>query len=162
MPSDTRMKQLSGRVLVVDDMPDGRMVIAKILRSAGLEVATAKNGKQAHDQAMTASIIGRPYDLVLMDMQMPVRSHNYEGRIAALTGMGDVREKCLTAGCDEYITKPISLETLLSMVERNVVKKPSCKPEAREFTGDRTRTATTNYAIAIGVSPLAPFIAGVS
>jgi CheY-like chemotaxis protein len=133
MYSDSRMKKLCGRVLVVDDMPDGRAILSRILKYLGLEVDTAEDGQQAHDKTMQAWQAGSPYDLVLMDMQMPVmdgflatallRSHQYRGRIAALTGMGRVREACLTAGCDDYVDKPIAFDTLLRIVQENIVQE---------------------------------------
>jgi CheY-like chemotaxis protein len=119
------------RVLVVDDTADVRVVLAKILRRIGLEVETADDGQQGHDIALEARDAGHPFDLVLMDMQMPVmdgfsatillRKHQYGGRIVAVTGMGDARNQCLLAGCDDFIAKPIALEILQRLILSQIV-----------------------------------------
>ena len=73
---------------------------------------------------------GEPFDLILMDMQMPVldgyeattllRSRCYEGPIVAVTAHaleGD-QAKCLAAGCDEYVPKPVHIPSFMEMVAR--------------------------------------------
>ena len=98
-----------------------------ILRNAGAEVAIAENGLIAYDQVMEALRAGTPFDLILMDMQMPVmdgyeatrklRGQRYSGPIVALTAhaMAADGQKCLQAGCDAYVTKPIKRDELLSL-----------------------------------------------
>jgi CheY-like chemotaxis protein len=123
-------KKLSGRVLLVDDMTDVRLIMTKILRRMGLDVDTAADGKQAYNMALEASHSGCAFDVVLMDMHMPVmdgfsatallRSNNYEGRIVALTAMHDARSSCLAAGCDDFATKPIEVVTLLELLTRHI------------------------------------------
>jgi hypothetical protein len=128
MTSKPERKKLRGRVLVVDDAIDGRVLLSKILMQIGLEVDSAADGQQGYDKAVRASQNGKPFDVVLMDMQMPVmdgfsatillRSNQYEGRIVALTGIGDGRERCLRAGCNDFASKPIGIDALLGVIQR--------------------------------------------
>ena len=89
-----------------------------------LEVIVAEDGQMACDMAKKSKAEGRPYDLILMDIQMPklngyeatrwLRQHGWQGPIVAVTAhaLGDDREKCLAAGCDDYIAKPVILTGL--------------------------------------------------
>lgn len=110
---------LSGRVLLAEDGPDNQRLIQFHLKKMGLETELAENGKVAVEFALTEQKKGTPYDVILMDMQMPVmdgytaaqtlRNAGYPGLIIALTAhamQGD-RERCLSYGCNEYTTKPI-------------------------------------------------------
>ncbi len=71
-----------GRVLVVEDGDTNRKLIDLILRRAGLEVATAENGKLGVDAAMS-----EPFDLILMDMQMPVMDGYTAARLLRQNGL---------------------------------------------------------------------------
>ena len=116
-----------GRVLLAEDAVDNQRLIARILTKGGWQVTVAENGQVAYDKALTAE---QPFDLILMDVQMPVldgheatrrlRSAGYQGPIVALTAnsiVGD-REKCLEAGCDDYLPKPIDRQRLLEVAGR--------------------------------------------
>lgn len=121
---------LAAKVLLAEDGVDNRRLISFHLRKAGCEVTTAENGKIAFEMATTAAREGAPFDLIFMDMQMPVmdgyqsasklREAGYQGRICALTAhaMTGDREKCISAGCDDYLTKPIDVEKLVATVRR--------------------------------------------
>jgi len=122
--------RLSGNVLMAEDGPDNQRLISFVLRKAGAQVTIADNGRTAVELALAAAAEGRPFDCILMDMQMPVmdgyaatqqlRTSGYRGPIIALTAhaMASDQSKCLTAGCDAYTTKPIQRQQLLALVAR--------------------------------------------
>jgi len=142
------LPRLSGRILLADDGSDNRQMISLMLSKAGAEVTTACDGQAAVNQAMHAWTSGSPFDLILMDMQMPekdgytatseLRHAGYHGPIVALTAnamVGD-REQCLRAGCDEYATKPIDRYKLLSMAARFVERRGPAGPVYAETESD--------------------------
>ncbi len=109
------------RVLLVDDSPDNQRLISHILRKAGAMVTSAKDGAEAIEAICPEGILPKvmPFDLILMDMQMPVmdgytatqrlKEMECHVPIVALTAnatSGD-RARCMAVGCDEYISKPI-------------------------------------------------------
>jgi CheY-like chemotaxis protein len=123
-PSDPLQgRKFRGKVLVVEDSKDNQRLLVFLLRKLGLQVETADNGLDAVDRYDTAVAQA---DLVLLDMQMPkldgyqtaaaMRSRGYSRAIIALTA--DVREgsreRCLAAGCTEYLTKPVDRRHLVA------------------------------------------------
>lgn len=127
-----RGSELRGRVLVVDDTPDVLQLLRLMLTRCGFEVDLAENGQQACGLAQVALAAGRPYDLILMDIQMPVldglaataqlRKLAWNGPIVAITGLASAegRQRCLDAGCNEYMAKPIMFRDLQQLVSRYV------------------------------------------
>jgi signal transduction histidine kinase/CheY-like chemotaxis protein/HPt (histidine-containing phosphotransfer) domain-containing protein len=126
------LPSLCGRVLLAEDGLDNQRLIAFILKRAGAEVVVADNGRLAVDLAMAAREEGKPYDVILMDMQMPVldgyaatsllRQKGYTGPIIALTAhaMASDREQCLNAGCDDFISKPIDRQQFFATLAKHV------------------------------------------
>ena len=122
-----RPPRLSGRVLLAEDNADNRTILRFVLESAGLSVTIADDGQQAVEKA-TAS----EFDVILMDMQMPVldgyaatsalRQRGYARSIVALTAhaMAGDEAKCLAAGCNAYLTKPVDADRLLREVARQM------------------------------------------
>jgi CheY-like chemotaxis protein len=116
------------RILLVEDCLDNQRLIAHVLRKAGAEVSVAENGKVAVDLALAATPAGSSFDIILMDIQMPVmdgyeatqrlRSAGCVTPIIALSAHSAAghRQKCLDAGCDDYMTKPLDWATLLKRI----------------------------------------------
>jgi signal transduction histidine kinase len=128
---------LSGRVLLAEDGPDNQKVIEYFLSRAGLQVEIAEDGRRAYDLALGARDSGNPYDLILMDIDMPVldgyratsmlRKAGFTQPIIALTAhaLSGERERCLQAGCNDYATKPIRRQRLLSLMARHLSESKS-------------------------------------
>jgi len=114
------------RVLIVDDDMRNLFALSKVLRTKGVDVAMAQDGRKAIDTLEKDPAI----ELVLMDIMMPVmdgydtmraiREQHAFARlpIIALTAkaMRGDREKCLEAGANDYLSKPIDVDRLLSMI----------------------------------------------
>ncbi len=128
------------RVLLVEDNPVGAKVARRLLELLGCEATHAWDGQQAYDAATTGQ-----FDLVLMDMQMPVmdglqatmkiRAHEAAAgkqhvAIFALTANGtdDDSEMCAGAGMDGHLAKPIEKESLRQLVTRATgsAEAPAC------------------------------------
>jgi CheY-like chemotaxis protein/HPt (histidine-containing phosphotransfer) domain-containing protein len=147
-PHGTRFNALAGlRILLAEDGPDNQRLIATLLLKAGAEVEVAANGRLAVEQALAPAA---GFDLILMDMQMPeldgyraarlLRKHRFAAPIIALTAhalIGD-RDECLSAGCTDYLAKPIRCQQLIEVVLRHAGRRA---PEAAEAQGLADPTA---------------------
>jgi signal transduction histidine kinase/CheY-like chemotaxis protein len=123
-------QRLRGRILLAEDGPDNQRLISMLLTKAGAEVTVAENGRVAVEAVEASVAMGRPFGLILMDMQMPeldgyaaatrLRSLGVSTPIVALTAhaMTGDREKCVAAGCDDYATKPIERAILLAVCHK--------------------------------------------
>jgi PAS domain S-box-containing protein len=120
VPSSANSRLNKLNILVVDDSPDNQALIKAILKHRGASVETASNGREAVDMAMTEK-----FDVILMDLQMPVmdgyeatrvlRERGYKKPIIALTAhaMREERDRTLSSGFDDHITKPIDQRALV-------------------------------------------------
>ncbi|MDN4068119.1 response regulator [Paenibacillus vini] len=128
------------RVLVVDDHPVNQRLMVSMLRKLGYETEIAEDGVQAVDLALSHG-----YDFIFMDLQMPVmdgleatkriRELQKPGRkpkIIAMTAnvMDGIKSKCLQAGMDDYVSKPLKLSTIkaiLSKYSNNFIAESSIR-----------------------------------
>ena len=135
--TSTKQTFPGARVLLAEDGLDNQRLVRAFLRPLEVEVAVVENGAQAVDQALAALDGERPFDLVLMDMQMPVmdgyeatrrlRQESYALPIVALTAhaMATDRGRCIEAGCDDYLSKPVDRAALLELVTRFLGERKS-------------------------------------
>lgn len=126
-PDDQDQILLGKTVLVVEDVIDNQMLTKLYLARKGMKVQFANNGSEGVKKALEGF-----FDLILMDMQMPVmdgytatrelRTQGYQKPIIALTAhaMKEDRAKCLQAGCDDYLTKPLDSKILYEALARNL------------------------------------------
>ena len=138
-------RAMPARVLLVEDNAVNQKLATRLLEKLGCRVDIAGNGREAVSQLVTF-----PYDLVFMDCQMP-ELDGYEATrlirasqtpaaripIVAMTAnaMRGDREKCLEAGMDDYVAKPIRAVDLAAMLERWVTARE--EPAARGLVGEQ-------------------------
>lgn len=134
-PIVARAQRNGYRVLLAEDGTDNQRLLNHILVRAGYEITITDDGA-ACVKTLRASIDhGTPFDAVLTDIQMPkldgygataaIRAMGYRGPIIALTAhaMLGERERCLAAGCDAYLSKPIDRPKLLELLGQLLSKK---------------------------------------
>jgi CheY-like chemotaxis protein len=124
------------RVLLAEDNAVNQILVVRLLEKEGHQVTVAGNGREVLDR-----VAKERFDLVLMDVQMPEisgfeattairqREHSTGGRlpIVAMTAhaMKGDRERCLEAGMDGYVAKPIQAGELFHVIERTVPAEPA-------------------------------------
>jgi len=133
------------RVLLAEDNRVNRLVAERMLQRFGCEVDSATTGREAVEAVMT-----NDYDLVLMDVQMPemdgfeataaIRRNELPGQrlpIIAMTAhaMTGDQERCLAAGMDDYVAKPVTREALVAKLEHWIVARRGRVAATREPAG---------------------------
>jgi len=121
------MDEKRGTILYVEDNPDNRMLIRRVLSAEGYTVHEAPDAHEALNKLKTLLP-----DLILMDINMPdMDGYTLTAHIRALPNLGLIpivaltanvmrgdRERSLEAGCDGYIQKPVDIDTLTQQIER--------------------------------------------
>ena len=116
-----------GTILYVEDNPDNRNLIRRVLNAEGYALVEAANAKQAIEKLSSEQV-----DLILMDINMPeMDGYTLTARIKGIEKFSMIpiiavtanvmrgdRERSLEAGCDGYIQKPIDIDTLAQQIER--------------------------------------------
>jgi two-component system, chemotaxis family, CheB/CheR fusion protein len=122
------LPRFEARILLADDRRDIWRIGKYYLEKCGAKVTVVEDGLQAVEETQRANMAGEPFDLILMDMQMPVmtgreavaeiRGLGVEVPIIALTAdaMEGERESCISMGCDDYFPKPIDGLKLMNLV----------------------------------------------
>ena len=140
------MGNKESKILLVDDDELNRRMMGLLLSEKGYNYDTASNGLEAVE-----AIQSELYDLVLMDLQMPLmdgydatrkirewEADEHHTPIVALTAMlfDNEIQKCLSAGMDECVAKPFDTETLFRLIDSyvNKVNLPNARYELKEFT----------------------------
>ena|SRR3972149_3245648 len=123
---------MSAKILYIEDNPDNRMLVRRVLQAEGYTVIEANDGPSGIQTATEQTP-----DLILMDINLPdVDGYEITARIKQLSGLAKVpvialtanvmkgdREKTLAAGCDGYIQKPIDIDQLPAQIEHFLKRK---------------------------------------
>ena len=124
--SDLRVAEVIEQDVLIEDGPVNRRIFATMLERAGADVDIAVDGQEGLDHMDSAAADGWSYDLIISDMQMPkmdgytfartLRDRGDQTPIIALTAhaMAEDRDRCISAGCDDFVVKPITRRGLVS------------------------------------------------
>lgn len=117
-------------ILIAEDVEANRYLLQKVFERLGIQPEFAEDGKQACDMVFSRQAEGAAYDLIIMDMQMPVmdgyeatkllKSKSISTPVIALTAaaLSDDVERCLSSGCDQVLVKPVNVGELRSLFVR--------------------------------------------
>jgi len=126
------LPEKKGTILYIEDNPDNRLLVKRILLSEGYILLEAKDGKDA------LNVLKSAYpDLILMDINMPdMDGYTLTAKIKALPEFGRIpilavtanvmrgdKEKTLEAGCDGYIQKPLDIDQLTREIEKFIMRR---------------------------------------
>lgn len=129
------LQQLPLKVLAAEDTRAIQFVLRKMIGSMVSDFTIADNGRIAYEETMKAEATEAPYDLVLMDVQMPeldgieatrrLRLQGFDKPIIALTAgaMDTEKQACLAAGCTHFLAKPIDLRELRRLMQKICLEK---------------------------------------
>ena len=143
----------AARILVVDDGPENRELVKLVLENHGLQVDEAENGQVGVDMASANA-----YDVVLMDVQMPVmdgftatrtlRGQGLEVPIIALTAnaMKGFEQECLDVGYSDYFTKPIDIDSFVAKLAEILGAQAATPEQVRQQAGRRRSGAQEKAA----------------
>jgi signal transduction histidine kinase/FixJ family two-component response regulator len=135
---------LNGKVLLAEDNPDNQRLISLYIKRTGAHVVVVNNGQEAVEQA-----VGGDFDLIIMDMQMPVmggaeaiqwlRNVGNQTSIAMLTAnaMKEEKERCINLGASEFLTKPLDKQAFYTVLSRYL--------QPRVSEGDTSETVTDKF-----------------
>ncbi len=133
------------KILIVDDGDTNRKLVRLILKRAGCKVSEAANGREGVEKAMAGD-----FDLILMDMQMPIldgyqatkqlRKLGYDRPIIALTAnvLTEDEKKCQEYGCSGFLPKPLNIDRLIQTIADQLSIKPAeiqCNDDSESGTG---------------------------
>lgn len=122
---ETGQSEFTGHILVAEDVKTNQMLIKLLLKQMGLEVTIAEDGSEVVQKALA-----QQFDLIFMDIQMPnmngyeatrkLRNEGVKTPIIALTAsaMSGDEGKCVCAGCDDYLSKPLDRRKLLEKIRK--------------------------------------------
>jgi two-component system sensor histidine kinase/response regulator len=140
----TELPEFSGHVLVAEDVETNQVLVKAMLKRMGLDVTIAPDGNVAVQKARA-----QEFDLIFMDIQMPemdgyqaaraIKEQGIKTPIIALTAhaMKDDSKKCIEAGCDDYLSKPIDQRKLLEMIQKHLCMKDKAAYSQSDETGHR-------------------------
>jgi PAS domain S-box-containing protein len=146
---EAQLDRIGGaRILLVEDNEINQQVASELLQGVGMEVDIAANGQIALQNVEARCAVGLPYDIVLMDMQMPVMDGVTATRliresrsaetlpIVAMTAnaMQADRDRCMNAGMNDFVTKPIDPEALWQVLLTWVRVRDGLGPAAKRLT----------------------------
>ncbi|WP_165234483.1 response regulator [Aquisphaera insulae] len=135
-PEDVPGGPMPPRVLLAEDNRDMREIFARQLSLMGLEVVGVGNGRHAADIGLAALRAGNPFDMILMDLEMPLvdgyeatrqlREGGYAGPILALSAHStdEHLQDCLLVGCNDCLSKPIPWDHLALLVRKYLPHHP--------------------------------------
>jgi signal transduction histidine kinase/DNA-binding NarL/FixJ family response regulator len=143
----TEIRPLQGRILLVEDGVDNQQLITMCVEKTGADLTIAVNGREGVDAALADK-----YDLILMDIQMPVmdgiaatvelRKKGYTLPIVSLTAnaMLSDRKKCIDAGADDYLVKPIDLKKFYGVLNKYLPRSANAGNNTAETNPERNGT----------------------